>query len=178
MFIGESKISILLYADDIVLLSDSPYGIQQQLNILKDWLKTWHRKANVDETKIVQFRPHTTRQSIAKFFIDDQNVIVTDSYTYLGVLLTQHMDYKLTAPQLARSASRAASKLISIFLKSKGSPWRVFTLVHDSLVYPVMDYASAILGQKRYCVCDEIHMRLIRCFLGVGKKMSYSINGR
>ena len=36
--IGDSKISILLYADDIVLLSDSPYGIQQQLNILKDWL--------------------------------------------------------------------------------------------------------------------------------------------
>ena len=28
--IGDSKISILSYADDIVLLSDSPYGIQQQ----------------------------------------------------------------------------------------------------------------------------------------------------
>ena len=27
--IGDSKMSILLYADDIVLLSDSPYGIQQ-----------------------------------------------------------------------------------------------------------------------------------------------------
>ena len=46
--IGDSEISILLYADDIVLLSDSPSGIQQQLNILKDWLKTCHIKANVD----------------------------------------------------------------------------------------------------------------------------------
>ena len=87
--IGDTKISILLYADDIVLLSDSPYGKQQQLNILKDWLKTWHIKANVDKTKIVQFRPRTTRQSIAKFVIDDENVILADSYTYLGVLLTQ-----------------------------------------------------------------------------------------
>ena len=65
--ICDSKVSILLYADDIVLLSDSPYGVQQQLNILKDWLKTWHMKANVDKTKIVQFRPRTTRQSIAIF---------------------------------------------------------------------------------------------------------------
>ena len=74
---GDSKISILseislhlfpilLYADDIVLLSDSPYGIQQQLNILKDWLKTWHMKANVDKTKVVQLRPRTSKQSIAK----------------------------------------------------------------------------------------------------------------
>ena len=168
--IGDSKISILLYADDIVLLSESPYGIQQQLNILKDWLKTWHMKANVDKTKVVQFRPRTTKQSIAKFFIDDKNVIVTDSYTYLGVLLTQHMDYKLTACQLARSASRAASKLISIYFENKGLPWRVFTHVHNSVVSPVMDYASAIWGQKRYGVCDEIQRRLIRCFLGVGKK--------
>ena len=80
-------------------------------------------KANVDKTKIVQFRPRSTRQSIAKlFFIDYQNVIVTDSYTYVGVLLTQHMDYKLTAGQLARTASRAASKLISIYFEDKGLP--------------------------------------------------------
>ena len=98
MSIGDSKISILLYEDDIVLLSDSPSGIQQQLNILKDWLKTWHMKANVDKTKIVQFRPRTTRQSIANFFIDDKNVIVTDLYTYLAVLLT----HNLTAGQLAK----------------------------------------------------------------------------
>ena len=79
----------------------------------------WHMKANVDKTKIVQFRPRTTRQSIANFFIDDENVIVTDSYTYRGVLLTQHMDYKLTAGRLARSASRAASKLISIYFEKQ-----------------------------------------------------------
>ena len=69
-------------------------------------------------------------------------MIVTDSYTYLGVLLTQHMDYKLTAGQLARSASRAASKLISIYFENKGLPWRVFTHVHNSVISPVMDYAT------------------------------------
>ena len=100
------------------------------------FLKTWHMKANVDKTIIVQFRPRTTGQSIAKFFIDDENVIVTDSYTYLGVLLTQHMDYKLIAGQIARSASRAASKLISIYFENKGLPWRVFTHVHNSTWYP------------------------------------------
>ena len=150
--IGDSKISILLYADDIVLLYDSPYGIQQQLNILEDWLKTWHTKANVDKTKIVQFRPRTTRQSIAKFFIDGENVTVTDSYTYRGVLLTQYTDHKLTAGRLARSASRASSKLISIYFENKDLPWRVFTHVHNSVVSPVMDYASAIWGQKWYGV--------------------------
>ena len=38
---------------------------------------------------------------------------------------------------------------------------------------PVMDYASAIWGQKWYVVCDEIQRRLIRCFLGVGKNVSF-----
>ena len=105
------------------------------------------------------------------FFIDD--VMLTDSYTYLGVLLTQHMDYKLTAGQLGRSASRAASKLISIYFENKDLPWRVFTHVHNSVVSPVMDYASAIWGQKRYGVCDKIQRRLIRCFLGVEKNVLF-----
>ena len=69
-------------------------------------------------------------------------MIVTDSYTYLGVLLTQHMDYKLTAGQLARSASGAAYKLISIYFENKSLPWRVFTHVHDSVV-------STMLVQNR-----------------------------
>ena len=97
-------------------------------------------------------------------------MIVTDSYTYLGVLLTQHIGYKLTAGQLARRASRAASKLISIYFENKDLPWRVFTHVHNSVVSPVMDYASAIWGQKWYDVYVDIQRRLIRCFLGVGKK--------
>ena len=94
----------------------------------------------------MQFRPRTTRESIAKFFIDDQNVIVT---VYLDVSLTQHMDNKLTAGQLARGASRAAPKLIPIYFENKGLPWRVFTHVHNSVVSPVMDDASTY-GLKAY----------------------------
>ena len=123
-----------------------PYGIQQQLNILKDWLKTWHMKANMDKTKVVQFRPRTTRQSIANSFIDNANVIVTDSYTYLGVLLTQHMDYKLTAGQLARSASGAASKLISIYFENKGLPWLMIVWYLLCLCKSDMVYAIKFTG--------------------------------
>ena len=68
---------------------------------------------------------------------------------YLDVSLTQHMDNKLTAGQLARGASRAASKLIPIYFENKGLPWRVFTHVHNSVVSPVMDDASAY-GLKAY----------------------------
>ena len=38
---GTLQISLLLYADDIILLSETEEGLQQQLNTLNKWCKKW-----------------------------------------------------------------------------------------------------------------------------------------
>ena len=45
------RINCLLYADDLVLISESKEGLQYSLNKLFDYSKKWHLNVNVKKTK-------------------------------------------------------------------------------------------------------------------------------
>ena len=49
--------SILLFADDIVLTGETEQELQIIINELHVWCKTWHMKVNCEKTQIVHFRP-------------------------------------------------------------------------------------------------------------------------
>ena len=51
-----TKLFILLYADDIVVFSDSAEGPQNGLNSLFIYCQRWKLKINVMKTKIIVFR--------------------------------------------------------------------------------------------------------------------------
>ena len=50
------KILILLYADDIVLFSNSHENLQEGLDFLSNYCKRWKLKINVSKTKVMIFR--------------------------------------------------------------------------------------------------------------------------
>jgi hypothetical protein len=63
VFIGDTSVNILLYADDIVLLLQSKEGLQNSLDILHDFCYTWKLKVNTDKSKImvnVESTPQTS----------------------------------------------------------------------------------------------------------------------
>ena len=83
-------IQILLYADDIVLIFDSPEGLQKHLNALKLFCTDKGLSINMDTTEVMVF---TTNQAWVprlepKFFLGEEKVEYTRSYTYLGVTFT------------------------------------------------------------------------------------------
>ena len=58
-----SIISILLYADDIVIMSDCEAKLQAMLKCLSDWCKQWGLVINFEKSKIVHFRPFSKSRS-------------------------------------------------------------------------------------------------------------------
>ena len=54
--INGRNLCMLLYADDIVLLSDSPENLQSLLSELNKWCDKWQMKINCDKSKIMHFR--------------------------------------------------------------------------------------------------------------------------
>ena len=54
--IDQELISVLLYADDIILLAKSETELQILLGALETWCKTWLLKVNVSKTNIMHFR--------------------------------------------------------------------------------------------------------------------------
>ena len=53
--VGGVKISILLYADDIVLLADSVTDLKLGMKIATEWGKKWQCSFNQSKSKVVIF---------------------------------------------------------------------------------------------------------------------------
>ena len=64
--IDDIMVSILLYADDIVLVAPDSDRLQRMLNVVTEWCDRWKLSVNPAKTKIVHFRPQSFARSDAK----------------------------------------------------------------------------------------------------------------
>ena len=69
--IGEKKLSILLYADDIVLMSESEDNWQKILDYCHKWCKKWMLKIN--EINLISF-PSGKLENLVLYF--NFNVVI------------------------------------------------------------------------------------------------------
>ena len=161
------SVQILMYADDIALVSENEQNLQDMINIVYDWCSQWGMKLNVEKSKIVHYRKKTIECS--KFnFLYGQNILAYSSeYKYLGCTLSEHLDYTPTADILAKASSRALSSVLSKYKEFKGLDYNSYSKLYKSCICTVMDYSSAIWGFKQYDKIDTVHNRAMRAFLGV-----------
>ena len=60
--IESQKLSSMSFADDLVIFSESPTGLQNSLNKLEKYCKNWGLAINTNKTKIVIFNKSFTNQ--------------------------------------------------------------------------------------------------------------------
>ena len=91
-------------------------------------------------------------------------------YKYLGLTLTEFLNYDVMAANVAKSAIKF---WVLVIYKSKsnhgGSPYECFTKLYDSLIWPVIDYGSRIWGTNRGTCIETVQNRACRYFMVVGK---------
>ena len=83
-------IPLLLYADDIVLILDSPEGMQRHLDTLHTFAQNSELSVNMSKTKVMIFNtsPQWVRRSAPIFTYAQEVVEYTDAYTYVGVIFS------------------------------------------------------------------------------------------
>ena len=167
--IDNVKVAVLGYADDLVCLSDTAEGLQNMLDILYAWCRRFSMNVNVLKTQIVHFRPISIPQTDFKFEYNGCGLSLVKQYKYLGLILTEFLDYGITAYNVAQSAGRALGLLIAKSKANGGMPYKCFTKLYESLVQPVIDYGSAIWGTKNFSCINAVQHRACRFFMGVGK---------
>ena len=91
--ISMSKLFLLLYADNIIIFSESAEGLQTGLDILKDYCDKWKLTVNTNKTKIMIFRKGGTLRRILNFEYNGENIEIVKKFTYLGVLLRQEVPF-------------------------------------------------------------------------------------
>ena len=85
---GMAEVFLLLFADDVALVSLTPGGLQNQLNNLKAEADRLKLEVNLAKTSIIVFRKggHLSRHE--RWTYGDVEREVVNSYKYLGIALT------------------------------------------------------------------------------------------
>jgi hypothetical protein len=110
-----SCLSILLYADDIVILAKNEQNLQLMLDCLCEWCQNNHMLINMTKSNVVHFRTMSMQKSQFVYECNDEVLQYTQKYTYLGLTLNDFLDYKVTAKFVSHTAGRALGLLIAKF---------------------------------------------------------------
>lgn len=162
-------VKVLLYADDIVLLSDSPNELQNMINALYKYCTKWCLKVNLAKSKILVFRSGTRISKNLKWNFGDENVQIVNSYRYLGMDLNFNLSFRKHLENKLATAKMAIASTWSKYIKnpriSNNNKLKIFTAASKSIMF----YGAQIWGINKY---DEVE-KLFRFFI---KKMLYLPN--
>ena len=167
--INHQVVSLLLYADDLVLITESEQDLQLLLNKLSEWCKKWQIKVNESKSKVMHFRPKRTRATEFKFKYMTRELDMVQFYKYLGVMFDEHLSFQNCAEVLAGSAGRALGGIISKFKTMKDCSFKTFEKLYNAGVVPILDYGCVVWGHKDFKSIDDLQNRAMRFYLGVHK---------
>ena len=83
----------LLFADDIILLSETVVGLQTQLNSLYNAASQLQLKVNMDKSGIIVFRKGGFLARAEKWYYNNIELPVVNSYRYLGILFSPKLSF-------------------------------------------------------------------------------------
>ena len=154
--LGDEKIQCLMYADDLVRMSLSAQGLQQQLDSLNEYCEKWELCVNIKKTKVVIIFGHSnSKEKMPPFYLDGRCLEIVSCYKYLGVELHQNLNWTSTSKNLCTKACKAVYKLKSM---SAGLdiPPRKMVSIYDKVIKLIMCCNSEIWGAMNNCVSYDI----------------------
>lgn len=180
-------ISCLLYADDLVLISESSSGLQNLLNSLHTFTNKWFLEVNPIKTKTMIFS-RKRKLLNSSFFIGSAPIAPCDSYCYLGCTFTKNGTFKLASETLYEKATKAMYGVLNTFYKYSNCPIKFMLKLFDSLVVPIALYNSEVWGPLCFTKNanqvnifgdvvnspeSRIQYKYLKRILGVGKNTSH-----
>ena len=121
-----TELFILLFADNVALLSDTVIGLQRQLNLLLDFCKEKKLRVNIPKTKILVCKNGPTLARNEKWTYDGQRLEVLNCFTYLGLTLSMQLSYNRMASDQAVKAKRVLVSLLNSLYDLGHLPRNVF----------------------------------------------------
>ena len=97
-------LNCLLYADDLVLISRSAAGLQNQINILHKYSEKWLLTTNLKKTKTVIFQKQNRKSTREKyiFSLNRNEISNATEYTYLGTTFYSNGNFSISKQRLVK----------------------------------------------------------------------------
>ena len=159
---------ILMYADDTVLMAETPTGLQQMLDSLSTYASKWDLTVNTEKTKIVIFRNGGKIKDNEKWTFNGDDLEIVNEITYLGMLFNYNGKFLKTQKHIAEQA-RKAYFAINNKLKDFNFNMETKCSVFDTYIGSILGYAAEIWGFHKGLDIEKLHVMFCKNILGVKK---------
>ena len=167
--VGERQVPILLYADDVAIISETETDMQAMLNVVREWCNKWNMSVNLTKTKAMHFRIPNSNLTQTKFLFGNDEVKYVKYYKYLGVYFDEFLNFDFHKQEISDSGLNALGGLIQKYKNIECMSHRSYKRYFDTCVWPVVDYGAEVWGYNSGSSIESVQTKAIRIFLGVHK---------
>ena len=155
-----------MYADDMVIFSETVFGLQKMLDTLFVYTSKWSLNVNISKTKIVVFRTGGNICENEKCFFNNQEIEIVDRFNYLGVLLYYNGKYNVLQQKLSEQGRKAVFALrrttSDVYLN-----YVTLLSLFDTYINSVLSYGCEIWGAHKAPAVERIHLNYCKNILKV-----------
>lgn len=158
---------ILLYADDMILMSPSPEGLQMKIRRLTRYFDQLSLKVHMDKTKIIVFRRAGKLKKGLNFTYKGEKIEIVKQYTYLGVPLSSSGLFPLAAEHFRKKGLTALGSTWKIFTRARLEPLDKKYTLFQALVSSTAMYGAHIWSLRYLNEIEKIQYQFHRRLLGL-----------
>ena len=160
---------MLIYVDDLVLISRSSDGLQKGLDALKQFCETRQLMVNTNKSKIMLV---TKKRRYQQPTVAYNNEILqsVDNFAYLGVNFSKSNSFTKGLKEIYQSQSVLDLHTLK---HPSASAFHTFELF-DTLLKTKLLYGCEIWGTENYEALEQYHTRFIKRTLGVKSSTNMS----
>jgi hypothetical protein len=126
-----------MFADDILLLSESAEGLQKSLDKLSEYCKKWQLSVNVKKTKAIIFQQRNIPYNKSDFYFNGYKLEKVLKYKYLRKFHSTHIE-------LSKKGSKVMFSMFKYLNPIENVSIKIYKKLFESLVKPILMYNSEI----------------------------------
>ena len=134
---------IMLFADDIVLLSATIIGLQNQITALYNAAKRLRLQVNLSKTKVMVFRKGGYLPARERWFYGTERLEVVNTYRYLGLTFSTRLSFRVaTDGEHLTRAKRGTIEILKTLRRLNCFSLGLFFKLFDAQIAPSLLYGS------------------------------------
>jgi hypothetical protein len=167
-----ARLTLLLYADDIVLLSESEAGVSQLMAALHAYSVLWRFEINHAKCGLMCFRWAGSRLPTSHIRLGGQLVAWVPTYKYLGIELHCGVAFKQYRKRALLSAQRAANAVSGMGMYSGKLGVPLGVQVYKAMVRPLLEYCAEVTSMSAWKDAEQLQASMAKRILGVTPRTS------
>ena len=171
ILLDDLLLTVLMFADDMIIFSKTRKGLQTGLNKLDDYCSRWGLTVNINKTKCVAFRNGGKIGQLDRWTFRNELLETVSDFRYLGFVFGSSGKFLKGITDLKNRSLRALFGLRNILHKYPDLSPKLQIRLFNTLVHPILSYSCEIWGYESAEQLDTVHLGFLKSVLGVRKNV-------